>query len=194
MVPEPAAAAWVWAMTGDGPRSLAVAVLVAATATIWHAGAAAALSAAEPVGTVRGRVRLTGKPPGNVIIRMGLDPMCVKVNAGKHVIQEMVMTSLEGSLANVFVQLQGSFPRVSIPASPVTIDQRGCVYTPRVVGAQVGQMLHISNGDALLHNVHTLSTGGSGFNIAQPLAGMVYKFKLKDEETMCGSSVTSIGG
>jgi len=115
---------------------------------------------------------------------MGVDPMCGKANAGKRVIQEMVMTSPDGGLANVFVVLQGSFPRMPVPAAPVTIDQRGCVYTPRVVGAQVGQTLQVSNGDALLHNVHTLSAGGNGFNVAQPLAGMVYKFKLKDEETM----------
>ena len=33
-------------------------------------------------GTIKGRVRLTGKSPGNAVIRMGVDPMCGKMNAG----------------------------------------------------------------------------------------------------------------
>ena len=171
-------------MTRGARRSMAVAALLAAAVAIGHPGAVAAPSAAGTTGTIRGRVRLTGKPPGNVVIRMGLDPMCITANAGKRVIQEMVMTSPDGGLANVFVRLQGSFPRMPIPAAAVTIGQRACIYTPRVVGAQVGQTLQVRNDDALLHNVHSLSEKGNGFNVGQPLAGMVYQFKLKDEETM----------
>lgn len=171
-------------MTDGARRSMTVAALLAAAVASGHAGAAAAPSAADPVGTLRGRVRLAGKPPGNVVIRMGLDPMCVTANAGKRVIQEVVMTTADGGLANVFVRVQGSFPRMPIPATAVTIDQRACIYTPRVVGAQVGQTLQVRNDDALLHNVHSLSARGNGFNVGQPLAGMVYQIKLKDEETM----------
>ncbi len=171
-------------MTGGAGRSMTVAALLAAAVAMGHAGAQAPSKAVGAVGTIRGRVRLTGTPPGNVIIRMGLDPACVKANAGKRVIQEMVMTSPDGGLANVFVRLQGSFPRTPIPVAAVTIDQRACIYTPRVVGAQVGQTLKVHNGDALLHNVHGLSASGNGFNVGQPLADMVYEFKLKDEETM----------
>src|SRR4051812_35271586 len=76
-------------------------------------------------GTIKGRVRLTGKLPGNPIIRMGMDPMCSKANAGKRVIQEYVAASIDGSLANVFVRLQGNFPQTPVPTQPVVIDQRG---------------------------------------------------------------------
>ena len=161
-------------------RATCVALLAAVLASV-HPGTAAAQA---NVGTIKGRVRLSAKSPGNVVIRMGLDPMCVKINAGKRVLQEAVMTSADGGLANVFVRLQGTFPRVPAPSEPVTIDQRGCVYTPRVLGARVGQTLQIRNDDSLLHNLHSLSAGSNGFNVGQPLAGMVYKFQLKDEEIM----------
>jgi len=82
------------------------------------------------------------------------------------------------------VHLTGSFPETPVPTAPVTIDQRGCIYTPRVVGVRVGQVLQVRNSDDLLHNVHGLSARDQGFNVGQPLAGMVNKFPLKQEETM----------
>src|SRR5881392_3450659 len=78
-------------------------------------------SAQANTGTIKGRVRLTGKLPGNPIIRMGMDPMCSKMNAGKRVIQEYVVASIDGSLANVFVSLQGHVPQSPVSTQPVTI-------------------------------------------------------------------------
>jgi plastocyanin len=135
-------------------------------------------------GTIKGHIRLTGKLPGNPIIRMGMDPMCSKMNAGKRVIQEYVVTTIDGSLANVFVRLKGNFPQTPVPTQPVVIDQVGCVYAPRVVGARVGQPVQVKNSDQLLHNVDALSGQNNGFNIAQPRAGLVYEFKPKNEEIM----------
>src|SRR3989442_13478647 len=135
-------------------------------------------------GTIKGHVRLSGKLPGNPIIRMGVDPMCARINAGKRVVQESVAADINGGLANVFVKLQGTFPQTPVPAQPVTIDQRGWIYIPRVVGMRVGQMLQIKNSDAFLHNVHSLSAVSNNFNVGQPTAGLVYSFRPKDEEIM----------
>jgi hypothetical protein len=99
-------------------------------------------------------------------------------------VQETVVAAVDGSLANVLVDVQGKFPETPAPAEPVTIDQRGCLYRPRVVGARVGQTLQIRNDDALLHNMHSLSASGNAFNVGQPKEGMVYAFRLKDEELM----------
>src|SRR5215467_9278707 len=107
---------------------------------------------AQGTGTIKGHVHLTGKLPGNPIIRMGMDPMCSKMTAGKRMIQEYVVASIDGSLANVFVRLQGTFPKTPVPTPPVVIDQRQCIYGPRVVGARVGQTVQIKNSDNLLHN------------------------------------------
>jgi plastocyanin len=135
-------------------------------------------------GAIRGHIRVNGKLPGNPVIRMGMDPMCAKLNAGKQPVQEIVAATADGSLANVFVKLEGSFPSSPVPATPVTIDQRACIYLPRVVGARVGQVLQVRNSDALLHNVHGLSKSSNAFNVGQPVAGAVTQFQLKQEEIM----------
>ncbi len=131
-------------------------------------------------GTIRGRVRLMGQPPENAVIRMRADLMCDKANGGQRVVQETVVAAPDGGLANVFIQLQGEFPGRPVPAEPVTIDQRGCIYTPRVVGIRLGQPLRVQNSDPGLHNVHGVSER-EGFNIGQPMAGMVNTFQLKHE-------------
>lgn len=135
-------------------------------------------------GAIKGHIRVNGKPPGNPVIRMGMDPMCAKLNAGKRPVQEIVAATADGSLANVFVSLQGSFPAAPVPAQPVTIDQRACIYLPRVVGARVGQTLQVRNSDELLHNVHGVSAHGNNFNISQPKAGIVRELPLKNAEIM----------
>ena len=135
-------------------------------------------------GTIKGHIRLNGKLPGNPVIRMAADPMCARMNAGKRVIQMTVAASADGSLANVFVRVQGTFPQTPVPSTLVKIDQTGCVYTPRMVGLRVGQALEVRNSDALLHNVHGISSHDNGFNVGQPMAGMVNQFKPKNEEIM----------
>ena len=136
-------------------------------------------------GTITGHVAVKGKVPGNQIIRMGMDPVCARLNAGKTTVQEVVAASADGSLANVFVSLQGSFPAAPVPAEPVTIDQRGCVYFPRVVGAQVGQLVQVRNSDEVLHNVHSNPARvGNAFNFSQPKAGIVQELRLKEPEIM----------
>ena len=76
------------------------------------------------------------------------------------------------------------FPPRRFRRQPVTIDQRGCMYVPRVVGAQVGQTVQVRNSDELLHNVHGTSTHGNAFNFSQPKAGIVQELRLKDPEIM----------
>ena len=135
-------------------------------------------------GTIAGHIRVKGAVPGNPIIRMGMDPMCAKLNAGKRPVQEIVSAAADGGLANVFVSLQGTFPPTPVPSEPVAIDQRACMYVPRVIGARVGQTLQVRNSDELLHNVHSESTHGNDFNLSQPTAGMGHRLSLRNAEKM----------
>jgi hypothetical protein len=166
-------------------KSLQLGLLVLTMAALGSGRDTAVLGAQAPKrGAITGHIRLNGKLPGNPVIRMGMDPMCATLNAGKRTVQETVAASADGSLANVFVRLQGSFPPSPVPAQPVVIDQRACIYTPRVIGARVGQMLQVRNSDELLHNVHSLSARSNGFNASEPKSGMVQQFQLKEEEIM----------
>ena len=131
-------------------------------------------------GSVRGHVRIDGPVPANDVIRMNADPMCNKANGGQRVPDEGVAAAADGSLANVFVELVGDFPDTPVPAEPVSIVQRGCMYRPRVIGLRVGQALQIRNSDDGLHNVDGVSTERDDFNVSQPLSGMTNTFHPRD--------------
>jgi plastocyanin len=134
-------------------------------------------------GTVTGTVHLTGTPRANPLIRMGADPNCLKINAGKRVYEELVLKSSDGGLANAFVHIAGA-PNASGSGS-VTLDQQGCTYHPRILPAQVGQTLIIKNDDSTLHNVHAVDPSKKyDFDQAQPSAGMTLNVPLKSEEIM----------
>jgi hypothetical protein len=159
-------------------------LIVSVTAVIFVAGVSHSSIAVQGTGTIKGHVRLSGKNPGNIVIRMGVDPMCGQINAGKRVIQEAVLTSADGGLKNAFVKLQGTFPQTPVPRQPVVLDERGCIYAPRVLGMRVGQTLQIRNDDPLLHNVHSSSDHDNNINVGQATSGIVSEFRPKSEEVM----------
>jgi len=127
-------------------------------------------------GSVQGHVRLDGPVPENDAVRVSADPMCSKATGGRRVFDEAVVAAPDGSLGNVFVELVGTFPDMPVPAEPVSIDQDGCVYRPRVAGVRVGQALQVRNSDDGLHNVHGVSSDHDAFNVSQPVKGMVNTF------------------
>lgn len=153
-----------------------------ATALCIAGAAASHARAAGPSGSITGTVKVEGRVPANTLIRMGVDPLCSRLHAGTRVTQQSVVLGPEGGLGNAFVRLEGTFAPTPIPREPVVIDQRGCVYTPRIVGVRAGQKLQIKNSDPLLHNVHAISDKGNGFNVGQPQAGMVHESTPKQED------------
>ncbi len=166
----------------NAPRVVALLAVVGFAASSCRATPqSAAPAVAVPRGTITGHVRLAGTPPRNPTIGLRDDPMCTATSTATTVVQETVVAGPDGRLANVFVQLQGSFPETAATTEPVRIDQRGCLYSPRVVGVRVGQPLRVSNSDPGLHNVHGISSGTDGFNVAQPMVGMANEFQLKTE-------------
>ena len=127
-------------------------------------------------GAVHGRVRATAPLPVNDTIRMNADPMCAKANGESSIVDEAVVAGEDGGLTDAFVELVGDFPDTPVPGEPVSIDQRGCLYRPRVVGLRAGQALVVRNSDDGLHNVHGIAAGHDGFNVSQPVRGMTTTF------------------
>jgi plastocyanin len=135
-------------------------------------------------GTIEGKTVFTGKPRRNPLIQMGADPNCQRINEGKKVVQKMVDIQRDRSIDNVFVHVLGDLTAAGAPPEAVVVDQQGCIYHPRVSAGVTGQTLKITNSDPTLHNVHTQSKQGNGFNVGQPKAGMEYAHILKGEEVM----------
>lgn len=119
--------------------------------------------------TITGRVVFEGEAPAMAPIDMAEEPSCAARHAdGARA--ETVVVNENGTLRNVFVYLKEGLANRSFPApsEPVVLDQQGCVYTPHVIGLQVGQELVIRNSDGILHNVNARPTVNRGFNISQP--------------------------
>ena len=70
--------------------------------------------------------------------------------------------------ANVIVYLKGVEYSGKTPSNEVIIDQKGCVYSPHVLGVQAGQPLKILNSDATMHNIHGLPKINKEFNFGMP--------------------------
>ena len=144
--------------------------------------------AANPVdpataGRIAGGIRLEGTPPAPQSIRMDSDPYCVKAGGAT---TETYATGAGGTLQNVFVYVKdglgdGRFP---VPATPVVLDQKGCVYTPRVLGIQVGQTLEIASSDNTLHNIHAVPQQNREFNKASQMAGIRHTHVFSTKEVM----------
>ncbi|HLG58951.1 MAG TPA: carboxypeptidase regulatory-like domain-containing protein [Vicinamibacterales bacterium] len=133
-------------------------------------------------GAISGAIELEGTPPANPPINMGSDPYCMKQGAA---VTPTFVVSGDG-LQNVFIYVKDGLGNLKfpVPATAVTLDQKGCAYTPRVFGIQVGQSLDIVNSDETLHNIHALPMANREFNRGQALQGMKYTTVFTTPEVM----------
>ncbi len=132
--------------------------------------------------SISGKVTLSGKAPAAEIISMDADPVCKSQHAGS-VKDETVEADAQGDLANVFVYVTDA-GSVAAPTTPVSLVQKGCMYSPHVFGIQVGQPLEIVNDDPTLHNVHCMAVTNDAFNVGQPTQGMSTQKKFDKPEVL----------
>ena len=135
-------------------------------------------------GTITGTVRVDGEPPAMAPIRFAGFAECAAAHAGPVPAGDLVVR--DGKVEGAFVYVKdGLGSRVfAIPDEPVEMDQTGCLYRPRVVGAQVGQTIRFVNGDPLLHNVHGTPKASSGFNVSLARKGATRDLRLDHPEVM----------
>jgi plastocyanin len=134
-------------------------------------------------GSITGMVRFEGTAPAAQPITMDSDPYCEKQPPNT---TETVVVGEGSALQNVFVYVKDglgdrAFP---VPTTPVVLDQKGCRYTPHVLGIQVGQTLEILSSDNTLHNVHALPQQNREFNMAHQLAGIKHTHVFTAKEVM----------
>jgi len=175
-------AAGIWGCGGNKGNASAG----SSTGAVAQAGGSGS-GAAGPTGNaaVSGVIHFTGTAPANPKIDMSQESVC----AGKYTTPptDPQFVVADGKLGNVFVYVKSGLPAGATypaPSTPVEIDQRGCLYHPRVFGVQVDQDILIKNDDAVLHNIKAVPTTNRGFNISQPSAGMTSKRKFSSQEVM----------
>ena len=118
-------------------------------------------------GEIKGRVKFIGKGPKAKRIRMDADPVCAASHK-EAARAESFIVDANGNLANVIVYLKGVKYNGKTPSDEVIIDQKGCVYSPHVLGVQAGQPVKILNSDATMHNIHGLPKVNKEFNFGMP--------------------------
>jgi plastocyanin len=118
---------------------------------------------------VSGRVVVEGQLPPNPPLKLGGDPVCQKAHEDGATFDTYI--SENGGLGNVFVYIKDGLGQYyfDVPAEPVTLDQRGCMYSPHVFGVRAGQNIEFVNSDTTTHNVHALPQANREFNFSQPI-------------------------
>jgi len=160
-----------------------------ASAPASSGGTAAPASAPTSVdpataATVGGKVTFEGTPPAAQPIKLSSDPYCEKASSG--LTTETQIVGAGGAVQNVFVYVKDGLGNLTFaaPSEPVMLDQKGCHYTPHVLGIQIGQPLQIVNSDDTLHNVHGLPRANKEFNQGQPIQGMKMTHTFSTKEVM----------
>lgn len=133
-------------------------------------------------GSVSGTVRFTGTVPPMQEIMFGSFAECASVHDGPVFTNDALVH--DGAVENAIVYVKsGLGDRVfAVPDTPVEIDQRGCLYVPRVVGVRVGQPIVYHNSDRALHNVHGKPEASRGWNFALPRPGSERTMRIDHAE------------
>lgn len=115
---------------------------------------------------IQGVAKLTGKPPEMKVPAKRKDMDFCKDKP----IPLNAVIAKDGKLKDVIVRIGngGVAGDWKAPEQPAVLDQRDCMYEPRIQGVVSGQTIEIRNSDATLHNVHTYRGSETWFNQAQP--------------------------
>jgi plastocyanin len=118
--------------------------------------------------TITGKVTFRGKRLAMKLLDLTEDPECAKLHR-KPVYDGSFVVGRGGSLAYAFVYIKSGLDdkKFEPPATPVTMDQKGCLFEPHVLGIQTGQELRVTNSDPVTHNIHPRAEVNREWNHSQ---------------------------
>lgn len=130
-------------------------------------------------GNITGTIAFTGAAPAPRKLDTSNDAAC-----GEAMTSDVLVAN--GKLQNVFVFVKSGLPEVNfeVPTAEVELDQKGCQYTPRVLGIQVGQPLKVVNSDQTNHNVHPVPKINREWNESQLKGQAPIIKKFSKQETL----------
>jgi plastocyanin len=118
-------------------------------------------------GSITGAIKFEGTAPAPKVLSVNKD----KDVCGKAPIKDESLVVKDGGVVNAVVMLKDvKTGKKWGELKSAQVDQKGCVYHPRVVISKVGDGVVVLNSDGVLHNIHTHpeKTGNPVANIAQP--------------------------
>src|SRR5438552_6952223 len=142
--------------------------------TMWHRSSVLivvlllALDAhASWAGAIVGAATLPGPPPARRKLPVTIDQYV----CGDAKDAEDLVVSPKHGVRSVVAWLENPPPAGApgtAPPSPLEMDQRGCLFIPRVVLVPAGGTVNFLNSDRLLHNLHGRPKSNPSFNRTQP--------------------------
>ena len=141
--------------------------------TIGESPAAADLRVTRPDSpegaVLSGIVKVAGPQPAATRIDMAADPACLKMHPAPTMSEEVVVGT-NGALKNVIVYISDGFGNRSFdpPTEPIVLEQKGCTYSPRILGMRARQELKVINDDPTTHNIHPVPQNNREWNMSQP--------------------------
>ena len=163
-------------------KSLAVAVLSIPVLTLSSAWGYEG-GAVSNGGTIAGTVKFAGEAPALAQIEVTKD---TAVCGQTEKFDEALVVGDGNGVKNVVVSIANIEKGKAQAAEGGTLDQKECIYTPRVVLSPAGADLNILNNDGILHNIHTYSEANPSINKAQP------KFRKKMTQNFAQSETIRV--
>jgi plastocyanin len=119
---------------------------------------------ATTAGSIAVRVRFAGQPTAPKEINMRAVGACAQMHTEP--VLDQPISLRDGRLADAVVYVKDGLGQraFNFPSSPVVIDQKGCLYVPKVVGLMIGQPLEFVNSDTEAHNVHGAPSVAKSWN------------------------------
>jgi plastocyanin len=123
-------------------------------------------------GSVSGQVKFAGAAPAPEKFDVTKDQeVC-----GQSKTKPDLIVGSGGGIANAVVVVKATKGKpLTVPAEPVTFDQKGCEYHPHVLAFPAGSTVRVLNPDGVLHNVHVMGKANPEANKAMP------KFKKQED-------------
>lgn len=128
-----------------------------------------AACAPDQPANLSGRVTLNGAPPApGAPISMDAEAACAAMHPTPAP-DESAVVAADGSVANVFVYIKSGLEGKTFPppTTAVAIEQKGCLFGPRVLGVMKGQFITVKNSDPVTHNIHPMPKNNRDWNQSQ---------------------------
>ncbi len=105
-------------------------------------------------------------------MKLESDPACASQHPGGLTVESILVEN--GGLQNVFVYIKDGLGNYyfDTPTEPVKLDQKGCHYTPHVVGVRTGSRSRSSTATTRCTTCTGCRNVNQEFNFGQPFPGM----------------------